>query len=294
MLEREPVRVQELASRAPCRARRRRGRRRPGGRSRPDGRGSGAYGRSRADVQERVGAQQLVDLEVRDRFARRVGVERAARRLVTVAADRRVDPAAPRARMAPDERDVAPLELSLRDELRSRSWASSERATTSRPEVSRSSRWTIPGAPRPRRRSGPRARGRASRRVTGAWMHDDARRLVHDEQVLVLVGDAELDVLGLDLPRRLRWDSTSKLLAALEPVALRRARPSTRTLPLLDEPFGRRARADLGQLGEITVEPRARCLRWNPKRGRREPGAAARVGAAGGAARRAGRARRGR
>ena len=132
------------------------------------------------------------------------------------------------------------------------------------------------------------------RRVAGAWMHHDARRLVDDEQVLVLVGDAELDVLGLDLPRRLRWELDLKLLAALEAVALRARSAVHAHVAALDEPFGRGARADFGQLGEITVEPRARCFRWNPKRRRREPGAAARVGAAGGAARRAGRARRGR
>jgi hypothetical protein len=47
------------------------------------------------DVEERVGAEELVDLEMRHRFARRVGVERTTRWVVTVAADRCVDPPAP-------------------------------------------------------------------------------------------------------------------------------------------------------------------------------------------------------
>src|SRR5262245_22230109 len=44
-----------------------------------------------AHIQDCVGAEQLVDLEVRDRLARRVRVQRTARGVVPVAADRRVD-----------------------------------------------------------------------------------------------------------------------------------------------------------------------------------------------------------
>src|SRR5207249_8461605 len=50
------------------------------------------------DAEERVAAQQLDDLEMRDGLARRVRVERVARRLAAVAADRRLDPPRARAR----------------------------------------------------------------------------------------------------------------------------------------------------------------------------------------------------
>ena len=70
-----------------------------------------------ADVEQRVPVEQALDLEVRDRLARRVGVERVARRLAAVAADRRLDPAGPRARPTADERLVAPLERPRSDEL---------------------------------------------------------------------------------------------------------------------------------------------------------------------------------
>ena len=197
--------------------------------------------------------------------------------------------------MAPDEREVAPLELSLPNELLEplvglvRAGYDEQARGVAVEPVDDSGPVLVPAG-------GPAGEAVDERpgRVAGAWMNDDARRLVHDEQVLVLVGDAELDVLGLDLPRRLRRKLDLKLLPALEAVALRACPAVHAHVAALDEPFGRGARADLGQLGEITVEPRAGCFRWNPKRGRREPGAAARVGAAGGAARRAGRARRGR
>src|SRR5690242_910966 len=68
-------------------------------------------------VEHRVPVEQALDLEVRDRLARRVGVERVACRLAAVAADRRFDPPGPRARAAADERLVATLELAPPDEL---------------------------------------------------------------------------------------------------------------------------------------------------------------------------------
>src|SRR5438128_11872465 len=58
------------------------------------------------DAQERVLRQELGHLEVRHRLARRIRVERVARGVVAVAADRRLDPAGARARAAVDERQV--------------------------------------------------------------------------------------------------------------------------------------------------------------------------------------------
>ena len=74
----------------------------------------------------------------------------------------------------------------------SAAWTGSERATTSRPDVSRSSRCTMPA------RSGSAAGHPAGQRlreravaVPARRMHDHARRLVDDDQVLVLPGDRE-------------------------------------------------------------------------------------------------------
>ena len=62
-------------------------------------------------AQQRVAVEQLLELEVRDRRARRVGVERVPHAVAAVAADRRVDRPAPRARLADDEREVLAHEL---------------------------------------------------------------------------------------------------------------------------------------------------------------------------------------
>ena len=84
-----------------------RGRRPPGGRSPAGARGSGACGRSRAAPAAacRSGSVAL-GLEVRDRGARVVGVGRHPRAHAAVAAERRVDRAAPRGRAALDQREV--------------------------------------------------------------------------------------------------------------------------------------------------------------------------------------------
>src|SRR2546423_1032738 len=73
--------------------------------------------RLEAHVQEGMPRQELPDLEVRDRLTGSVAVERPARRLLAVAADRRVDLPAPRTRATPDERDVPPFELTAPDEV---------------------------------------------------------------------------------------------------------------------------------------------------------------------------------
>ncbi len=72
---------------------------------------------SSVTTQERVARQQLLHLEVRDRLAWRVGVERVAERIVAVAADRRLDRAAPRPRPPDDERDVLTRECTRVHEL---------------------------------------------------------------------------------------------------------------------------------------------------------------------------------
>jgi hypothetical protein len=52
-------------------------------------------------------------------------------------------------------------------------------------------------------------------------MDDEARRLVHDEQVLVLVGDAQVELLGLETRRAPFRKLDVELVPGREPVALR-------------------------------------------------------------------------
>ena len=92
--------------------------------------------------------------------------------------------------------------------------------------------------------------------VPGRRMDDEAGRLVDDQQVLVLVGDAEVHRLRLERRTRRLRRLELELLAALELPALRpRAAVDEhrRKYPLRDA-----ARADLRQSGEEAVEPLAR------------------------------------
>src|SRR5262245_63560214 len=235
-------------------------------------------------VQQRVAVDQLGDLEVRHSLTRRVGVERAARRVGAVAADDGLDAPPPGARAPANERDVAALQLSALHEL---------------PEAlvrllgSRNDQEPRGVAIEPVDDSGPLllpARGSACEpmderpgHMPGSRVHDDACRLVDDEQVLVLVGDAELDVLRLDLPGGLRWQLYLELFAALQPVALRPLPPVDADRAALDEPLRRRARSDLRQLGQKAVEPPAGRLLGNSTAERREPAAAVCAPAAEGA-----------
>ena len=68
-------------------------------------------------VQQRVAAEKLGHLELGHGLAGCVGVERLPRRVVPVAADRRLDPTPPRARPAADEREVVALDLPARNQI---------------------------------------------------------------------------------------------------------------------------------------------------------------------------------
>ena len=215
-------------------------------------------------VQERVLRERLDDLEPRDGVARLLRIERALRRVAPVTADRRVDPARPRPRLPRARaRDIGARPRAGGSPPAARENASCDRATTRRPDVSRSRRWTIPG------RSGIVAtdgserdelRRERSRRRSRARMHRDARRLVDDDEVLVLVGELHRDGLRDEpgvprpaarprRPSRARGDGSS-------------ARPPRRPSPRRcgDELLGERARPDLGARRERAVEPRAGVL----------------------------------
>ena len=98
-------------------------------------------------------------------------------------------------------------------------------------------------------------------RVAGRRMHDDARRLVDDEQVLVLVGDAQVELLGLEA-RRAPLRQLEVELAPRPPAGGSSICGCAvdEDAPLGEQPLGGRARADLFERGEEAVEPLARRL----------------------------------
>ena len=140
------------------------------------------------DAQQRVIRPEPLDFEMRDRLARRVRVERDAGRIVAVAPDRRLDAsrgasAAGRGRA----RGRFVRARGSRTSADSRSCASCDRATTISPEVSRSSRWTMPvrpGSPPPTTPAS--ASTSVPLCVPRARVDDEAGRLVDDGEVLVL------------------------------------------------------------------------------------------------------------
>ena len=235
-------------------------------------------------AQQRVVRQRPLDLEVRDRLARLVRVGRDPRAHAPVAAERRVDRAAPRRRAALDQRQVLAHELArARAAALSAAWTGSERATTSRPDVSRSSRCTMPA----RSGSSPPATRPASACASVPWRcpragwHDHAGRLVDDDQVLVLPGDANgvgrgrpagaaparlLDAHQLAAarargawPSRRRRPSRARRRSAAaprraSPRARRGRRPGARPPP----PPGRSAHAASASRAAVAAVPRAR------------------------------------
>ena len=194
--------------------------------------------------------------------ARRGRVERVAEPVVAVAADRRVDRAAPRPRPAHDEREVlagqrtAPDEslqplvglVRARDDEKPRGVpvdAVDDPGPVLLPALGACGRECL--------------RERAAR-VTGCRVHDDAGGLVHDEEVLVGVGDRELGRLDvrLRLGRHRRLDL--ELFPAGELVALAASPPVHEHGAGREKPLGGAARPDVRQPGEIAVEPLSRGL----------------------------------
>ena len=219
-------------------------------------------------VQQRVPAEQLGHLEVSHGLARRVGVERLPRRVVPVAADRRLDPSTPGARPAADERQVVALDLPARNQILKslvglvRARHDEEPGSVTVEPVDDPGPVSSPPPDRP-----DEAVDERSASVPRSRVHDDAGRLVDDQQMLVLVGDAEIDLLGLERLRRLRRQLHLDLLAALQAVALR---PRASVHPHRagrQQALGSRARADLRQLREEPVEAVARRLLRNAERG---------------------------
>ena len=87
-------------------------------------------------------------------------------------------------------------------------------------------------------------------------MDDDTRRLIDDEEVVVLVRDPQGGRRVFDRLRTL-GQLERDLLPGLQAVALRAAFAVDRDGLRGQEPFGVRARAELVEGGEEAVEPRA-------------------------------------
>ena len=140
--ETQPVRVEELPRRGRGRRRRRRpDRRRREGRSPRGARGSGASAPSRGGPRASAWSGRSSRSSNHVTASRGVArVERVARTVAPVAADRRLDPARARARTAAHECEVAALELARAGPAPGAAVRLAERATTSSPDVSRSSR----------------------------------------------------------------------------------------------------------------------------------------------------------
>ena len=98
-------------------------------------------------------------------------------------------------------------------------------------------------------------------RMPGRGMNDDAGRLVDDEEMLVLERDRELGKVDRRLVGGRSRSLDRDLLATGELVALRPRLSVHEHCPGREEPLRGRARSDVGQAGEMTVEPLPRGLR---------------------------------
>jgi len=213
-----------------------------------------------ADRKQSMARQQPLELEMGDRLARRIRVQRLTESVVTVTAERRLDPAASRARPAADERQVAAVEQSLADEILKPAVGllgpgddkESRRVAVEAVDDARPLRDVPPGDPSREERLHERPA-----RVARRGMDDDPGRLVDDEQVLVLVGDPQLALLGLEGDVVPLLDVHFQQLSALEPVALLARLTVQAHRPGGEQALGFAARGDLGQCCNEPVEPLA-------------------------------------
>jgi hypothetical protein len=208
--------------------------------------------------QQRVLRQDVLDVEVRDGVARRAGVDGLPRRIISVAADGRLDSPATRTRPAPDERKVLAFERAPPDEalqagegiLAAGDDEQARRIPVEAVDDARSlgrAAGCAPSAERP---------GERPPRMTCPGMDYDSGGLLDDEQVLVLPGDVQARRLGfrLRLGRSFRWLEPN-LLTAGEAVALRPGNPVYKHFPFGDEPLRGGAGTHGGLLREEPIQP---------------------------------------
>jgi len=211
------------------------------------------------DVEECVPVEKPLDLEMRDGVARRVGVERHARGLVSVAADRRLDAAPPRLRPPTDEGLVAALELPAANQVSEPAVGLLAPRDNQQPRGVPVEAMDDPRALRDVAacNAAEQAVDEGSGRVAGSRVDDDPSRLVDDQQMLVLEGDPERELLRLERDRLGGRRLEAQLLPALEPVALGPCLAVDERRAFGEQPLGGGAGADLGQRGEKAVEPLA-------------------------------------
>ena len=181
---------------------------------------------------------------------------------LAVAADRRLDPPAPRARPPADEREVLAFERAPPNEA----LQTAERllATGDDEQARRIAVETVHdagalGRPASRPTSAQRT-GERPVRTTGSGMDDDAGGLVDDEQMLVLPGDARVPRARASASGSGAASGSSKRTSS--PPASRwlfgRATPSTSTVSPGDEPLRGRSGAHGRLLGEEPIQPQPR------------------------------------
>src|SRR6266542_4682346 len=192
------------------------------------------------DVEECMAREQLEQLELRHRIARGRSVERTPERIAAVAADRRFDTSTARARPAHDERQVAPLERTVADE----SLKAPMRLFRTRDDHQAGGLAIEP-------MHDPGAFGLAAGDVvgkktvterpgwvTGRRMNDEPGRLVHDDEVLVLVRDSQPHRFRGEFRRRAIRRREFDLLAPGQPMTLFLPQAVDENTSCLEQPLG--------------------------------------------------------
>ena len=93
--------------------------------------------------------------------------------------------------------------------------------------------------------------------MPGRGVNDDSSRLVDHEQVLVLPGNPQVEILGLESAGLTLGCLELDRLSRREPMALRAPRTVDQDLARVQQPFGGRTRANLVESSEEAVEPLA-------------------------------------
>ena len=204
--------------------------------------------RREADAKERATREELEQLELGHGVTGNGGVERDAGGVAPVAADRRFDSSSPRARPAAHEREIFPHELPAAQEALQPAMGLVGAGDDEEP---RGVAVESMDDPRPRRiapaRDGVREESVDERavRVPGRRVDDDAGRLVDDEEILVLVHDAQRHLLRHEGGALAFGKLDLQPLSALEAVTLRPPHAVDERLALTDEAFGCCARTDV-------------------------------------------------
>jgi hypothetical protein len=212
--------------------------------------------RLEANAEERAGRQELEHLEVRDRVARRCGIERVASGVGAVASDRSLDAPAPGAWRPDNEGEIPPLEAATTDEVLQAAVRLGTPRDDDQPGGVAIEAVDDAGTVDRTARDSAREQALDERPASQAWrrMDDNPGRLVDDEQVLVLVGDAKAQLLRLERFRADRAAVELDRLAARKPKALGAVAAVDAHGAPREETLGLGARSDLGQRGQEAVE----------------------------------------